>query len=150
DWPMDAMSLSAERMRRLWWEQVEIVLRTRREPVDILHVPYFAPPFIQPVPTIVTIHDVIPLILPEYRQRLVNRIYNGLVGAATQRAAAVIAVSECSKRDIVATLGISAERVHVIPNGVSAAYARVTDRQRLEQVAERFRTETEYILYCAS
>lgn len=150
DWPTKDGPLTAERFRRLWWEQVEIVQRSRAERVDLLHVPYFAPPLVQPVPTIVTIHDVIPLILPEYRQRLVNRVYSGLVAAGARRATAIIAVSDCSKRDIVQTLQIPAARVHVIPNGVGQAYQRVTDQGRIEQLAARYRTGSDYVLYCAS
>jgi glycosyltransferase involved in cell wall biosynthesis len=150
DWPTAPGSLNAERYRRLWWEQVGVLQRSRTERIELLHVPYFAPPLIQPVPTVVTIHDVIPLILPEYRQRMVNRLYNGLVAAGARRAAAVIAVSECSKRDIVQTLDIPASRVHVIPNGVGAAYQRVTDPQRIDKLAARYGTGFDYVLYCAS
>lgn len=82
---------------------------------DLLHVPYWAPPLRAPIPTIVTVHDLIPLLLPAYRTDLRVRIYTRLVAHATRRAAAVIADSDHTARDIARHLRIAAHRIHTIP-----------------------------------
>ena len=95
----------------------------------------------------VTIHDVIPLVLPEYKLREASRIYTGLSSFTSKRANAIIAVSECSQRDIVSTLGIPADRIHVIGNAVHPSYHPITDSWLLAAVRERYNIARKYILY---
>ena len=54
-------------LAKLWWEQVTMPLAARQQGADLLWIPYWAAPYWQPVPTVVTIHDLIPRLLPEYR-----------------------------------------------------------------------------------
>jgi len=137
-----------ENFEKLWWEQIGIVSASRKEQVDLLHSPYFASPLLSPVPTVVTIHDVIPLILPEYGRRQSSQLYNWLVATAARRARAIIAVSECSKRDIERTLGIPGHRIHVIGNAVDTEqYYPVTDSWKLKAVRERYSIPQRYLLY---
>src|SRR5512143_4048473 len=75
------------RLGKIWWEQVS--LREAAAGADLLHSPYFASPLYPSVPTVVTIHDVITLMLPEYGRPLHVRLYNQLVSAAARKARAV-------------------------------------------------------------
>src|SRR5262245_39226895 len=52
---------------KLWYEQIGVPLAAARLRVDLLHVPYFAPPLVAPVPVVASVLDLIPLLLPEYR-----------------------------------------------------------------------------------
>ena len=52
-----------ENLAKVWFEQVAYPRACRRIGADVAHVPYFAPPLFPTVPTVVTIHDLIPLIL---------------------------------------------------------------------------------------
>jgi len=63
---------------------------------------------------VVTIHDLIPLLLPAYRGNLLVRLYTRLVSASARRATAVITDSQASKADIEEHLGLPVERVHCI------------------------------------
>ncbi len=132
---------------KLWWEQAGLLQACRRESLDLLHCPYFASPLVSSIPTVVTIHDVIPLILPEYRARWAGRAYSGLSVLAARRARAVIAVSEHSKRDIERTLGLPPERIHVIGNAVDATYQPIRDPRLLTAVRERYGLGEKFILY---
>jgi glycosyltransferase involved in cell wall biosynthesis len=62
----------------------------------------------------VTIHDLIPLLLPAYRGNLLVRLYTRLVSASARRATAVITDSQASKTDIEEHLSLPAERVHCV------------------------------------
>jgi glycosyltransferase involved in cell wall biosynthesis len=136
-----------DNVEKLWWEQIGLVQAVTREKVDLLHCPYFTAPVTQTCPTVVTIHDVIPLVLPEYRARESNRLYHGLNSFTSRRANAIIAVSECSRRDIVSTLGIPADRIHVIGNAVHPSYHPIADSWLLAAVRERYNIARKYILY---
>jgi len=89
---------------------------------DIAHVPYWGGPLQSRVPVVVTIHDIIPLILPAYRGGVLARLYTGLVAASARGAAAVLTDSEASKADIIEHLNISPDRVEAIHLAVSSVY----------------------------
>ena len=59
--------LPSENLRKVWFEQVAFPRACRRHAVDVAHVPYWAAPAAPSCPTAVTIHDLIPLLLPAYR-----------------------------------------------------------------------------------
>lgn len=144
---MTALARLGDNFEKLWWEQVGVLQACRREALDLLHCPYFASPVLSSIPTVTTIHDVIPLLVPEYRARLAGRLYTELSVLAARRARAVIAVSECSKRDIERTLRLPPERIHVIGNAVDESYQPVRDPRLLAGVRERYGIGERFILY---
>jgi len=112
-------------LAKLWWEQVTVPRLARQLGADLLWVPYWAGPWWQPVPTVVTIHDLIPLLLPAYRGGLLNRLYTRLVSATARRADRVLTVSQASARDITAHLGIPMQRIGAVHHGPNQPLARV-------------------------
>src|SRR4051794_17146450 len=54
-------------MTRLLWEQRMWPRQAYRAGADLLHSPYFTLPLTRRLPAVVTIHDLIPMVLPEYR-----------------------------------------------------------------------------------
>src|SRR5215211_5422151 len=90
------------------------------------------------VPYVVTVHDLIryfdlkgrgPLI---HRPNLRDRLYLGLDYAGIRRAAALIAVSHTTKRDLVRHLGIPPERIAVVYEGVDHARFHPVDRRLVD------------------
>ena len=144
---MSALARLGENVEKLWWEQVGLVRAGWKERIALLHCPYWANPLLGVFPTVVTIHDVIQFVLPQYRWRKMSRMYYWLVSRAARRASAIIAVSECSKRDIVRILGIPPERIHVIGNAVDESFRPITDSWQLAAVRERYGIEPNYLLY---
>jgi glycosyltransferase involved in cell wall biosynthesis len=135
------------RLGKLWWEQVALKRQCAAERVDLLHSPYFASPLSPNVPTVVTVHDVIPLILPAYGRALHTRLYMRLVSAAARRAKAIITVSAASKKDIARVLGVPEGRIHVVYNAVDRAFQPVDDQRYLDGVRESHGISGDFILY---
>ncbi len=104
------------------WEQITVPQAARRLRAEVLHIPYWATPWWTPVPTVTTIHDVIPLILPDYGHRLSVRLYTALVRRTAARSAWVLTDSEAARADIVRHLPVKAARVRAIPLAADAAY----------------------------
>jgi glycosyltransferase involved in cell wall biosynthesis len=134
-------------LRKLWWEQAGVVLAGRRAGIELLHAPYWTNPLWSPWPTVVTVHDVIQLVLPEYRMLPRQRVYFGLVTRALRRATAIIAVSECSRRDLIRTVGVPADRVHVVENAIPETLQPVTDPDALAAVRARYGLGEQFVLY---
>ena len=106
---------------KVWFEQVTFPRLCRRWGADLAHVPYWGSPLRPPVPTVVTVHDMIPLLLPAYRGGPLVRLYTRLVAAAARRAALVLTDSLASRRDIETHLGLP-------PQGVQCVYLAPADR----------------------
>ncbi len=107
---------------KLLFEQVGAPRAARRMEVDLLHYPYFAAPVMATAPVIVTIHDLIPLLLPAYRGSALVRAYTFLQARACARARLILTDSAASMGDIVRHLGIRAARVRVVPLGIDEQY----------------------------
>jgi glycosyltransferase involved in cell wall biosynthesis len=98
---------------KLRFEQFTFPHLCRDLRADVVHVPYWGSPLDANIPTVVSILDLIPLLLPEYRGGPLVRAYTGLVKAAAMNARLVLTISESSRRDIVEHLVIPDSRVRV-------------------------------------
>ncbi len=76
------------------------------------------------LPRVVTIHDLAFLRFPEILDDAARAFY-GRVGAGARAAAAVIAVSHATRRDIIELLGVPAERIVVIHEAPALGYGTV-------------------------
>ncbi|MHB1416164.1 MAG: glycosyltransferase family 4 protein [Chloroflexota bacterium] len=106
--------LPGKQPRKVFQEQVGVPLAALSGRLDVVHYPYFAAPLVSPARTVVTVHDVIPLVLPGYRGSPLVRVYMALAATAARRAAAIICDSRHSQADAVRTLGVPAARTRVI------------------------------------
>ncbi|MEZ5591642.1 MAG: glycosyltransferase family 1 protein [Gammaproteobacteria bacterium] len=126
------------------WEQIGLPLRARRRQVDLLHCTATSLPFWQPVPTVVTIHDMLPWRSPLDGYAQWYRYH--LLPSAYRRAAAIITISESSRRDILAMWPWLAEKLHVIPHGVSDIYLDAGEFPRPDSVTGII-GDARYLLY---
>lgn len=134
-------------LAKVWFEQIAVPRAAQRLNADLLHVPYFAPPLRPPLPTIVTILDIIPLLLPEYRGRMAVRLYMRLVARAARSATQIITISHHSAGDIVRHLACHTARVAVVHLAAGAQF-RPHDRSRSEtEVAARYGVSPPFVYY---
>jgi glycosyltransferase involved in cell wall biosynthesis len=122
-------SARRDALGKLWWEQATMPRAARRLGADLLHVPYWAGPWATPMPTVVTIHDIIPLILPAYRGSALVRAYTALVRRTAGRAAHILTDSAASRRDILRYLPVDAPDVTSVPLAADASYVPASRAQ---------------------
>lgn len=133
--PFDAASKD---LAKLWFEQVAFPLACRRAGADVAFVPYWGSALWRPCPVVVTVHDLIPLLLPAYRGGVLQRGYTGLVARTARLASAVLTDSEASRRDIVEHLRIPPERVHAVHLAIAACEPGVLAPESLARVRGRY------------
>lgn len=135
------------RLHRFAWNTIGAgVSVTRRHPrPDVLHLPQMSAPIVSPVPTVVTIHDVIPLVLREYRASRSMKAYLALMARTARNARAIIAPSQASASDIQRVLGVSAERITVIPEAASPDLVPDRTGAAVIAVRDRFGIEGQYL-----
>ena len=103
-----------------WWEQVRLRRAIPQDHLDVWFSPAYTAPLTLNLPIVVTIHDVSFAAHPEWFRLREGLRRRWLTRQSAQRARAVVTVSDFSKREIVEHLGIAAEKIHVIPQGVGA------------------------------
>ena len=117
----------------------------RRHPVDVLHVQFTSPPF-SPCPVVVSIHDLSFEHLPQTFKWRSRKQLRMTVRRSAREAAQVIALSEFTRDDIVASYQISYENVNVIPPAAAAHFEPVEDQEELRRVRQTYGIEGDYIL----
>lgn len=129
------------------FEQVAFPMACRRLGAEVAWVPYWAGPCFPSCPTVVTVHDVIPLLFREYRGGPWGELYLRLVMASARRASQVLTDSRASAEDIVAHLHVPWGRVWAVPLAVDPRCRPVRDAADLERVRERYGLPERFALY---
>lgn len=102
------------------------------------------------IKSIVTIHDVIFLRYPQYYKWIDRTIYNYKFRKACERADCVIAVSECTKRDIIDYYRIESDKIEVVYQGCDALFKIEATPKQKKEVQEFYQLPERYILYVGS
>lgn len=121
----------------------------RQNPVDVLHVQFTAPP-LAPCRVVCTIHDLAFEHLPETFKRRSWIQMRMTVRHTAKNAARIITVSEYSKRDIVETYGIPAEKIAVTHEAAPAHFQPVISENELQRARQTYGIEGEYVLSVGS
>jgi glycosyltransferase involved in cell wall biosynthesis len=100
-----------------------------------------------PVPTLVTVHDLILEVLRGPYLGPTAWLWMRSHRAAARRARRVIAVSESTRRDVERVWGIPGERIAVIPEGVEKRFGPPADREETRASLARLGIERPYFLY---
>lgn len=102
------------------------------------------------VKSVVTIHDLIFLRYPRYYKPIDRWIYAYKFRRACRNADRIIAVSECTKRDIVRYFGTSADKIEVIYQGCDERFRQRVPKTILAAVRAHYHLPARYILYVGS
>jgi glycosyltransferase involved in cell wall biosynthesis len=132
-------------------EQVKVPLALRREKVTLFHAPHYVLPPLVRCRSVVTIHDCIHLMFPEYLPSRGALMYaRTAIGLAARRAARVMTVSDSSKRDILRFVDVEPDRIDVIHNAYDERFAIEPREDEVVRVRERYQLHDEFVLYAGN
>jgi glycosyltransferase involved in cell wall biosynthesis len=134
-------------LAKVWFEQITFPRACKALGVDLAHVPYFGSSLSPGVPTIVTIHDLIPMVLPEYRGDWRVRLYTSLVAAAAAQAKIILADSQASKQDILTKLNVPEDMVRVVYLAPAPHYQPAERWQQIVDIKKKYNLPDEFVLY---
>lgn len=100
--------------------------------------------------SIVTIHDLIFLHYPQYYKPIDRIIYNYKFRKACEHANKIIAVSECTKRDIINYYHIRPQKINVIYQGCDKKFDVLLSPAQKEDILSKYKITTPYILSVGS
>ena len=131
------------------WRGKGIVADLRRDGIDLYHgLTGELPQGVRRagIKTVVTIHDLIFLRHPEYYHRLDEMLYRRKFYRTLREADRIIAISECTKRDILYYSDYPANRIDVIYQNCSSDFRRTAGDDERAAVRRRYALPEHYIL----
>lgn len=136
------------------WRVMGMSADLRRDGIDLFHGLSNELPSgitgVRGMRSIVTIHDLIFLRYPSYYKAIDRRIYDRKFRRACIDSDRIIAVSECTKRDIMSYYGIDGAKIDVVYQGCDPAFALDVPADVKAAVARRYGLPQQYILYVGS
>jgi glycosyltransferase involved in cell wall biosynthesis len=132
-------------------EQVHVPLALVRERAHLLHEPHYVLPVATRCHSVVTIHDCIHLMFPQYLPgRLAHLYARASMWRAAKHADRIMTVSEASKRDILRFFDVPPEKVTVIYNAIDERFLAPADEERMELVRQRYQLDYPFVLYAGN
>ena len=132
-------------------EQIRIPWALQREGITLFHAPHYVLPPLVRCRSVVTIHDCIHLMFPQYLPNRVALSYaRTSIQLAARRATRVMTVSESSKRDILRFVDMRPEKIDVIYNAYDERFAIEPREEDVVRVRERYQLHDEFILYAGN
>jgi len=155
--PSERILVGIEHMRRVavWcpslalYTPVSLPIAFLRKGIDVAHVQYVASPLC-PAQVVVSVHDIAYEHYPHFFTPTTVTKFRMLVPLTVRRAAAILTLSEYSKRDIVRRYCVPSEKVTVAPCAADPMYRPMRDEERdtgrLAEIRAKYGTGERFIL----
>jgi len=129
-------------------EQVHVPWVLRRERPNVYHAPHYVLPAGVRCPSVVTIHDCIHLMFPQYLPNRVAYAYaRAQMWSAARRSNCILTVSEASKRDILHLFNVAPEKIVVVYNAIDSHFSVTPSEEAVARVRERYQLDHRFVLY---
>jgi glycosyltransferase involved in cell wall biosynthesis len=129
-------------------EQIHIPWSLRRERPDVFHAPHYVLPVAVRCRSVVTIHDCIHLMFPQYLpNRLAYAYARASMWSAARKASRILTVSEASKRDILHFFDVPPDKIEVVYNAIDERFWNRPDEGEVGRVRERYQLNSRFVLY---
>jgi glycosyltransferase involved in cell wall biosynthesis len=150
-WPSNASLRTipiSDRWMNVLWQRLRVPLPVQlvTGPIELFHSPDFVLPPTGRTPSILTVHDLSFLRVPEFFVEGFREYLEGAVVRAVKKAAHILADSESTRRDLEALLDVNPERVTVIYPGVDEGFEPVLAPEDLQRVRKRYALPARFLM----
>lgn len=121
--------------------------------VDLIHYPFFdlfrySLPFVKKFPTVVTIHDVIPLIFPQYYPAGIKGLFFNMIQKLSLGGVkGIITDSNSSKTDVVRYLGVNPKKIFPVYLAPAEHFHKIKDSVFLKEVKGKYELPEKFAVY---
>ncbi|HEY4015611.1 MAG TPA: glycosyltransferase [Polyangiaceae bacterium] len=130
---------------RALWMQRDVPRFLAEAKIDAAVFPNYVVPVASPCPTIVVVHDLAILRMPEHFTLRKQLLMRAMLGQSLASASIISTVSEASQRDITELLGIPRDRILILP-GAPHPSSRPATAAAVAEVRARHGIERPYLL----
>jgi glycosyltransferase involved in cell wall biosynthesis len=114
--------------------------------VDVFHSPDFVMPPVLRAAKVLTVHDLAFLLHPECADAGLRRYLEKTVPRSVARSDFILADSEHTKDDLICLLGVSPDKIAVVPGGVDPEFSPEEDEGRRAEMRSKLSGGHPYIL----
>jgi glycosyltransferase involved in cell wall biosynthesis len=132
-----------------FFEEIYFPENLEKENIDIFHIPQNGIGYMNKIKNnvIVTIHDLIPYVMPEtvgkgYLQRFLREL-----PAVVENSQGILTVSECSKNDIIKFFSVDENKVFVTPLAADAKYHPLDKEKCRQNIKNNYNIPGAFVLY---
>ena len=153
DYPLTSCLLPLASLKKAVWRSRGIVSQLQADGIQLFHgLSGELPIGIRKtgIKTVVTIHDLIFLRHPEYYNWLDTKIYAWKFRQTLREADRIVAISECTKRDIVELGGADPDKIDLIYQSCASRFSLEAAPRKLEEVRQKYDLPERYVLSVGS
>ncbi|WBW98448.1 glycosyltransferase family 4 protein [Oceanirhabdus sp. W0125-5] len=132
-----------------FWNRVNSNQYELSRNLDIFHTPQngIGLPQNKSCPLVVTLHDIIPLRMPETVSKTFNEMFHEKIHEIMNQADGIITVSEFSKQDILKEFSFTEEKIFVTHLASDTTYKPINNKLSKYLIKNKFHIDDDYILY---
>ena len=133
----------------LFWRTFGIKKQLISDRIDLFHGLSHEIPVnlrVEQIPAVVTIHDLIFLKFPQYYSTIDRFIYKMKCKHACAQADRIVAISECTKRDIVDFFATDPNKIQVLYQSCDDSFKIVVPEEKKQLVRQKFELPEKYLL----
>lgn len=135
----------AQKARRIVWQQLELPRLLQRENCDLLHAWNYVAPVFGPIPTILTVQDLIALDAPRFATRFNRWHYRAVLPRSLQKAARVLVSTRATEIAVLRRAPRAA--VRLVPLGVDEIFFTDLEFSERRKIAAKYALPPRYLLY---
>jgi glycosyltransferase involved in cell wall biosynthesis len=129
-------------------ELVTLSWRLWRQHLDLYHATHYVLPAALTPRVVVTIHDIIHLLYPEFLPSRLAFLYaRGMIRRSLTRGNRIIAVSQNTRADLMQQFAVDGRKIEVIYNGVEEVFRRRLPDEEIERWLRRLGISRPYLLF---
>ncbi len=116
--------------------------------VDLYHATHYVMPLMLPCRSVVTIHDIIHLLYPEFLPNRLAFLYaERMIRRSLQRGDRIITVSRNTKSDLMSYFQIGGDKIEVVYNGIEDEFRDALPSEELDRWMRNLGLERPYLLF---
>jgi glycosyltransferase involved in cell wall biosynthesis len=129
-------------------EQVTLSWELWRQRLDLYHATHYVLPAVLTSRVVVTIHDIIHLLYPEFLPNRMALLYaRRMIHRSLTRGDRIIAVSQNTRADLMQQFAVDGRKIEVIYNGVEDVFRRRLPDEEVERSLRSLGITRPYLLF---
>lgn len=137
----------SNKLARIAVENTYLPFYFNKKQFNVFHGPAYVLPYFTPIPSVLTVHDLIAFEHPEFCQDQSVIYFNFFLPRSVKKATKIIAVSQTVKNTIIEKFKISGDKIDVIYLGVSEKFRNNLKEDYLQEVKNKYKLPSQFFLF---
>ena len=134
-----------------FWNDAVLPYTLKKNQVQLLHTPHYQAPRFLRCKSVITIHDCVHILFPNYASS--KSAYNQAKNATRRtikKCSHIFTVSEATQRDLVRLFSVPEEKITVVYNAIDERAVLSDSPEEQKRVLERYQIQDPFLLYAGN